>query len=187
VRVLSGCFIFLSGKYITVLVALSCVEILLTTVVVRLYHNKARHKPLRGFWHTLTSCVTVISCVGTNYESTNTSSTPTSESEIESSIESANTTTTDLPAAIKNPIKRRLSLKTISPDHSFAASSKEDFRKQRGARAWGDRGTLCGRGPNRKCSWEDLSRGLDRVFLLVFTITRMILAVVYLTIIQVGG
>ncbi|WAR10985.1 ACHB3-like protein [Mya arenaria] len=158
------------GTYLKALVAVSVVETVLTIFVVRIYHNKDRRKPMSRLLQRFTAFLTVVTCVGSNQDNSNSASTPTSESEIESNIETPNTTTTEVPEVVhtvngaKNPIKRRLSLKTISPDHSFATSSKEDFRKAKRSRAWGDTGTLCGRGTDRKWTWEDMSRGFDRSF-----------------------
>ncbi|XP_052814193.1 neuronal acetylcholine receptor subunit beta-3-like [Mya arenaria] len=181
------------GTYLKALVAVSVVETVLTIFVVRIYHNKDRRKPMSRLLQRFTAFLTVVTCVGSNQDNSNSASTPTSESEIESNIETPNTTTTEVPEVVhtvngaKNPIKRRLSLKTISPDHSFATSSKEDFRKAKRSRAWGDTGTLCGRGTDRKWTWEDMSRGFDRVFFVLFLLLRVILAAVYMTKIESGN
>ncbi|KAH3750741.1 hypothetical protein DPMN_185272 [Dreissena polymorpha] len=132
-----------------------------------------------------TALLTTVTCVCCDRKEAAASSSPT-ESEIESHVECAQATEIQLPE-VKNHIKRRLSLKTISPDNSFATSSKENFQKGRHSRAWADTGTLCGRGEVRETAWEELARAMDRVFLIVFIILRLILTVVYTTQIKSGS
>lgn len=177
-------FVF-PGKYMLILMILSSLETLFTIIVIRIHQNKARQSSMSSIARVAAALLTTVTCLCGDRKEGAASSSPT-ESEIESHVECAQATEMQ-PQGGKNHIKRRLSLKTISPDNSFATSSKEDFQKGRRSRAWADTGTLCGRGEDRETGWEELARAMDRIFLIVFLILRLILTIVYTSQIKSGG
>ena len=160
---------------------MSIMEIFLTVVVIKVFHNKDRSKTMPLNMEKMAAIFFLITC----YRLDDMSSTSTPSSEIESALETPQATGSQ--TEMKVTIKRRLSLKTISPDCSFANSSKEDFRKGRRSRAWGDTGGLCGGGADRKYSWEEVSCALDRFFFMLFLLVRLIFAIVFLSVISMGA
>lgn len=170
----------ISGMYLLVLIVLSVMEIFITIVVIKIYHNKDRSKTMPVRMEKMATAFYLITC----HRLDDPSSTSTPSSEIESALESPQATGSQ--TEIKVPIKRRLSIKTISPDCSFANSSKE-FRKGTRSRAWGDTGGLCGGGSDRKYTWEEVSCALDRFCFMLFFLVRLIFAIVFLSVISQGS
>lgn len=171
----------ITGMYLLVLIVLSIIEIFITIVVIKVYHNKDRSKTMPLRMEKMAAVFYLLTC----HRPDDPSATSTPSSEIESALESPQATGSQ--TEIKVPIKRRLSIKTISPDCSFANSSKEEFRKGRRSRAWGDTGGLCGGGSDRKYTWEEVSCALDRFFFVLFFIVRLIFAIVFLSVMSMGG
>lgn len=153
----------------------------MTVVILKVFHNKDRSKTMPLRMEKMAAIFSTITCQRLDEQS----STSTPSSEIESSLESPQATGSQ--TEIKVPIKRRLSIKTISPDCSFATSTKEEFRKGRRSRAWGDSGALCGGGTDRKYTWEEVSCALDRFCFVLFLLVRFIFAVVFLSVISLGN
>lgn len=153
----------------------------MTVVILKIFYNKDRSKTLPLRMEKMAAMCYFITC----HRLDDPSATSTPSSEIESALETPQATGSQ--TEIKVPIKRRLSIKTISPDCSFANSSKEEFRKGRRSRAWVDSGALCGGGTDRKYTWEEVSCALDRFCFVLFLLVRFIFAVVFLSVISLGA
>lgn len=158
----------------------------MTIVVVKLYHNKDRNKQVTHPYERFASVLSALTCYRpTENPPVSQSESPTNET-VSTSIESPQANET--PPEFKSSIKRRLSIKTISPDCSFATSSKEEFRGARmRPRAWATSNALCGSGIDRKYTWEHISSAVDRFCFLLFLLLRLILAVIFMTIISNGA
>ena len=155
----------------------------MTIVVLKLYHNKDRNKRVTYIYERLAIVLFTLTCYRHGESTSGNSRSPTNESD-SPSIETPNVI--EAPPDFKHPIKRRLSIKTISPDCSFATTSKDEFDRSRGrSKAWDSGGALCSGEIYRKLSWELVSCAVDRFSFLVFFILRLILAVIFLTILSV--
>ncbi|XP_045177525.2 neuronal acetylcholine receptor subunit beta-3-like isoform X2 [Mercenaria mercenaria] len=173
------------GTYALVLVIFSLCETFMTIIIIKLYHNKDRNKRVTYIYERLAIVVFALTCFWHGENRSGNSASPTTECE-STSIESPHVNET--PPEFKNSIKRRLSIKTISPDCSFATSSKEEFeRSGRRSRAWDGGGALCGGGVEQKFTWEQFSSAVDRFCFFMFMLLRLILAIIFMTMISVGS
>jgi hypothetical protein len=155
----------------------------MTIVVIKLYHYKDRNRRVTYIYERLAIVLLALTCYRQRETTSGSPSSPTNESD-SPSIETPNVI--EAPPDFKHPLKRRLSLKTISPDCSFASTSKNEFDRSRGrSKAWDSGGALCSSEIDRKLSWELVSCAVDRFCLLVFILLRLILAVIFLTILSV--
>lgn len=176
------------GMFILTIVILSGLEVLMTIVILKLYYNTNKNKPMTPSSERLATVLSAITC-DRNQDGLPTGSRSTSPSIERVDTELETPQTIEDPPDFKTSIKRKPSLKSISPDCSFATSRNEDFRKGvERPKAWSDGGGgLCGGGSsNRKLTWDDVARSVDRFCFFVFFILRLVFTVVFMTVLQVG-
>lgn len=172
------------GTYVLLLVILSVVEIFLTILIVKLYHNKDRNRSVTDRWELIATVVYAITCKRHVREHLPTSVAATTDTE-STSIESPQDN--ECSPDLKKSIKRRLSIKPIRLDCSFTSRNEEFQRAHRRSKAWNDSSALCGGGVDRKYTWCQVSSAVDRICFLIFVLLRLSLAVICMTIVAIGS
>lgn len=175
---------FFSGTFLLMLVILNFLETLSTILITKMFHNKDRNKTVTQNYVRFASILFALTCYRhTGSSNCGVGGSPTNETEC-ASIESPQAEGT--PPEFKHPLKRKLSIKAISPDNSFATSSKEEFRRARNrSKGWVDGGLCgCGNGGDRKLTWELVSSAMDRMCFVLFLFFRFVITIVFMLIIS---
>ncbi|KAL4216888.1 behavioral response to nicotine [Mactra antiquata] len=176
------------GNFFLTLIILNFLEIFATITIVKLYNNKFRSRPVKQMHERLAAVCFALTCFRPIASaSSSPRGSPTNETET-TSIESPQVEGT--PPEFKHALKRKLSIKAISPDNSFATSSKEEFRRERRrSRAWVGNGVICGcsNGVDRKWTWDLVSSAIDRMCFLLFLLIRLIVTIIFMIIMSGGS
>ena len=154
----------------------------MSLAVIKLYHNKDRKKSVTSGIERTAVILSVITCYKLEQLEPSHGRSSTACDSIESP------STVEVPPDFKTSIARKPSLKSISPDCSFATTRNGDLSKDGGRpRAWSEASGLCGKGMFRKLTWMQVATIVDRFCLFLSFLLRLLLTSIILTIITIGA